>query len=137
MDMEGRRNGREDYKSTTRDVRRLLEDFKAKNVDLVVVDLRFNGGGSLPEAVEMTGLFIDQGPVVQVKGPDGRVQPYPDDRTGRRVERPAGGADQQVQRQRQRDLRRRHPGLRPRHRRGRPRRRTAKARSSSSRSWAG
>src|SRR5690606_22354647 len=70
------------FKSTTRDVRRLLEDFKKKNVDLVVMDLRFNGGGSLPESVEATGLFIDKGPVVQVKGPDGRVQPYPDEEPG-------------------------------------------------------
>jgi carboxyl-terminal processing protease len=82
MDMEGRRAGKADFKSTTRDVRRLLEDFKKKNVDLVVMDLRFNGGGSLPESVEATGLFIDKGPVVQVKGPDGRVQPYPDEEPG-------------------------------------------------------
>jgi carboxyl-terminal processing protease len=82
MDMEGRRQGREDYKSTTRDVRRLLEEFKRKQVDLVVVDLRFNGGGSLPEAVDTTGLFIDRGPVVQVKGPDGQTQPYPDQNAG-------------------------------------------------------
>jgi carboxyl-terminal processing protease len=82
MDMEGRRQGRDDYKSTTRDVRRLLEDFKTKNVDLVVVDLRYNGGGSLPEAVDTSGLFIDQGPVVQVKGPDGRTQPYLDQEPG-------------------------------------------------------
>jgi carboxyl-terminal processing protease len=82
MDMEGRRNGREDYKSAVRDVRRLLEELKAKKVDLVIMDLRFNGGGSLPESVEMTGLFIDQGPVVQVKGPDGRVIPHNDDKPG-------------------------------------------------------
>ena len=82
MDMEGRRQGREDYKSTTRDVRRLLEEFKTKNVDVVVVDLRLNGGGSLTEAVDTTGLFIDQGPVVQVKGPDGKTQPYPDQDPG-------------------------------------------------------
>jgi carboxyl-terminal processing protease len=82
MDMEARRDGRDDYKSTARDVKRLLEGFKEKNVDLVIVDLRFNGGGSLPEAVETTGLFIDQGPVVQVKGTDGRVQPYPDSDAG-------------------------------------------------------
>lgn len=82
MDMEGRRNGREDYKSAVRDVRKLLEELKAKQVDLVVMDLRFNGGGSLPESVEMTGLFIDQGPVVQVKGPDGRVIPHNDDKPG-------------------------------------------------------
>jgi carboxyl-terminal processing protease len=82
MDMEGRRSGKSDFKSTTRDVRRLLEGFKQQNVDLVVMDLRFNGGGSLPESVEATGLFIDKGPVVQVKGPDGRVQPYADEEPG-------------------------------------------------------
>ena len=82
MDMEGRRNGREDYKSAVRDVRKLLEELKSKKVDMVVMDLRFNGGGSLPESVEMTGLFIDQGPVVQVKGPDGRVIPHTDDKPG-------------------------------------------------------
>ncbi|TWU24659.1 carboxy terminal-processing peptidase [Bythopirellula polymerisocia] len=82
MDMEGRRAGKADFKSTTRDVRRLLEEFNQQNVDLVVMDLRFNGGGSLPESVEATGLFIDKGPVVQVKGPDGRVQPYPDEEAG-------------------------------------------------------
>jgi carboxyl-terminal processing protease len=82
MDMEGRRSGKVDFKSTTRDVRRLLEQFKEQKVDLVVMDLRFNGGGSLPESVEATGLFIDKGPVVQVKGPDGRVQPYSDEEPG-------------------------------------------------------
>ena len=82
MDMDGARLGLTDYKSTTRDVRRLLEEFKTKNVDAVVVDLRWNGGGSLTEAVNMTGLFIDNGPVVQVKGPDGRTQPYKDPEPG-------------------------------------------------------
>lgn len=82
MDMEGRRSGREDYKSAVRDVRRLLEELKQQKVDMIVMDLRFNGGGSLPESVEMTGLFIDQGPVVQVKGPDGRVIPHDDDKPG-------------------------------------------------------
>ena len=82
MDIEGRRAGNPNYKSTSRDVRRLLEGFKSQDVDLVVMDLRFNGGGSLPEAVETTGLFIDHGPVVQVKGPDGRIQPYNDDDRG-------------------------------------------------------
>ena len=70
--------GLTDFKSTTRDVRRLLEKFKAEGVDEVVVDLRWNGGGSLTEAVNMTGLFIDTGPVVQVKGSDGRISPYKD-----------------------------------------------------------
>jgi carboxyl-terminal processing protease len=78
MDMDGARLGLSDYKSTTRDVRRLLEEFKGQNVDSVVIDLRWNGGGSLTEAVNMTGLFIDTGPVVQVKGSEGRTQPYKD-----------------------------------------------------------
>ena len=69
MDMEGARIGLPGFRSTTRDVRKLLEGFKQDDVDVVLMDLRFNGGGSLTEAVNMTGLFIDEGPVVQVKGP--------------------------------------------------------------------
>ena len=82
MDMDAARAGDPNYKSTTRDVRRLLEDFNAKGVDAVVIDLRFNGGGSLTEAVNMTGLFIDKGPVVQVKGPKGAAQPFVDPEPG-------------------------------------------------------
>jgi carboxyl-terminal processing protease len=82
MDMDGRRAGNPNYKSTTADVRRLLEDFNRQHVDLVVMDLRFNGGGSLPESVETTGLFIDQGPIVQVKGSNGQIQPYDDEERG-------------------------------------------------------
>jgi len=78
MDMDGARRGIPDFRSTTRDVRRILEDFTAKAVDAVILDLRHNGGGSLTEAINTTGLFIDQGPVVQVKGSDGRVQSYND-----------------------------------------------------------
>jgi carboxyl-terminal processing protease len=78
MDMEGARSGREDYRSTTRDVRKILDDFKSKSVDAVMIDLRRNGGGSLTEAVNLTGLFIKGGPVVQVKGFDGNVEPYED-----------------------------------------------------------
>jgi len=82
MDIEARRNGDPNYKSTARDMRRLLEEFNSQEVDLVIMDLRLNGGGSLPESVEATGLFIDKGPVVQVKGPDGRVTPYLDKDSG-------------------------------------------------------
>lgn len=78
MDMDGARQGLADFKSTTRDVRRILEDFKSKGVDIVALDLRLNGGGSLTEAINLTGLFIDTGPVVQVKDADGRVQHYDD-----------------------------------------------------------
>ena len=69
MDMDGARLGLPTYKSTTRDVRRLLEEFKTKNVDAVVIDLRWNGGGSLTEAVNMTGLFIDTGSGRAGEGP--------------------------------------------------------------------
>jgi len=78
MDMKGAREGNEDFKSCTRDVRRLIDDFNKKGVDAMVLDLRKNGGGSLTEAISLTGLFIEQGPVLQVKDPDGRVQQYDD-----------------------------------------------------------
>jgi carboxyl-terminal processing protease len=73
QDFEGRRSNGSDYASATRDVARLLEGFKQKKLDGVVLDLRNNGGGSLNEAVELTGLFIDQGPVVQVRESGGRI----------------------------------------------------------------
>ena len=57
---------------------RILQDFKQKQVDAVVLNLRLNGGGSLTEAINLTGLFIDEGPVVQVKDSAGRVQQYND-----------------------------------------------------------
>ena len=82
MDMAGARSGQADYKSTTRDCRRLIQDFKQQNVDCVVLDLRDNGGGSLPESISLTGLFIDTGPVVQVKDADDRVQQYDDMEAG-------------------------------------------------------
>ena len=73
QDFEGRRRNAADYASATRDVARLLAGFKADKVDGVVLDLRNNGGGSLDEAIELTGLFIEQGPVVQVRESGGRV----------------------------------------------------------------
>jgi carboxyl-terminal processing protease len=78
MDMDGARQGQADYKSSTRDCKRLIEEFKQKGIDCVVLDLRNNGGGSLPESISLTGLFIDTGPVVQIKDADKRVQQYDD-----------------------------------------------------------
>jgi len=78
MDMDAARLGRPDYKSTTRDVQAILDGFRDKGVDAVLMDLRKNGGGSLTEAIKLTGLFIDEGPVVQVKDADGKVQHYDD-----------------------------------------------------------
>ncbi len=76
MDMAGARLGLPDFKSTTRDVRDILDGFKRDGVDAVVLDLRRNGGGSLTEAISLTGLFLPEGPVVQVKGSRGPGQPY-------------------------------------------------------------
>ncbi|MBP88198.1 MAG: tail-specific protease [Planctomycetaceae bacterium] len=78
MDMEAARDEQNEFRSTTRDVRRILSDFRSKNVDAVVLDLRQNGGGSLTEAITLTGLFIDQGPVVQVKDWANRKQSFND-----------------------------------------------------------
>jgi carboxyl-terminal processing protease len=66
--------GDSNFRSTTRDVRKLLDDLVASNVDGVIIDLRRNGGGSLSEATELTGLFIEKGPVVQVRDSSGKIE---------------------------------------------------------------
>ncbi len=65
--------GDPDFRSTTRDVRKLLKKLRGQKVDGIVIDLRGNGGGALSEAVELTGLFIPEGPVVQVRDSSGDV----------------------------------------------------------------
>lgn len=82
QDFEGRRRNATNYASATRDIAKLLEGFRADKIDGVVLDLRNNGGGSLDEAVELTGLFIDQGPVVQVRESGGRVTVNSDNKPG-------------------------------------------------------
>ncbi len=72
-DIMAQERGDRDYKSTAKDVRRLLKELEAQQVDGIVIDLRRNGGGSLQEAIEVTGLFIKRGPVVQVRHSNGRV----------------------------------------------------------------
>lgn len=74
LDFNALRNRDPNYKSTTRDVKLILDTLKQENVDAVLVDLRFNGGGSLLESVELTGLFIPYGPVVQVRDTRDRVE---------------------------------------------------------------
>ena len=74
LDFAARARGDSDYRSSTRDVRKLLGELAQEKVDGVLIDLRNNGGGSLTEATELTGLFSDQGPVVQVRDGRGRVQ---------------------------------------------------------------
>ncbi|MDH1263474.1 carboxy terminal-processing peptidase [Pseudomonas sp. GD03944] len=82
LDFKAFRAGDPNYKSTTRDVKRLLGELEKEKVDGVVIDLRNNGGGSLQEATELTGLFIDQGPTVLVRNSDGRVDVLADENTG-------------------------------------------------------
>jgi len=79
MDMEGARRGIPEFRSTARDVNRILQDFNRQGADALILDLRHNGGGSLTEAIRVTGLFIDEGPVVQVKDDSGAVKQYNDD----------------------------------------------------------
>ncbi|WP_419535747.1 carboxy terminal-processing peptidase [Endozoicomonas sp.] len=74
IDFKAAQAGDPDYKSTTRDVRRLLEKLKKEKVDGLIIDLRGNGGGSLQEANELTGLFIDKGPTVVVRNNRGRSE---------------------------------------------------------------
>jgi carboxyl-terminal processing protease len=73
-DFEAETRGKADFRSTTRDVRRLVTELAGQGVDGIVIDLRGNGGGSLAEATALTGLFIDTGPVVQVKDAFGKVE---------------------------------------------------------------
>jgi carboxyl-terminal processing protease len=82
LDFKAYRSGDPDYKSTTRDVKRLISELEQENVDGIVIDLRNNGGGSLQEATELTGLFIDQGPTVLVRNSDGRVDVLADEHKG-------------------------------------------------------
>ena len=80
-DTEAVRNREADAVSCTNDCKKLIDDFKAKGVDVVMLDLRGNGGGLLNEAISLSGLFIDKGPVVQVKDVTG-VKVLPDEDEG-------------------------------------------------------
>ena len=75
MDFEAYRARDPDYKSTSRDVFKLLQELSHENIDGIVLDLRSNGGGSLREAIQLTDLFIETGPVVQIRDTQKRVSP--------------------------------------------------------------
>ncbi|HEY6131286.1 MAG TPA: carboxy terminal-processing peptidase, partial [Halioglobus sp.] len=83
IDFDAMRRGEKDYKSTTRDVKNLLQELESDKVDGIVIDLRNNGGGSLQEANELTGLFIEYGPTVQIRHSSRRVW-----RDGKRLRSP-------------------------------------------------
>jgi carboxyl-terminal processing protease len=74
QDYDARSRGEEDYVSTTRDVRRLINELEDEGIDGLVIDLRGNGGGHLSEATSLTGLFVGDGPIVQLKDTNGRIE---------------------------------------------------------------
>jgi carboxyl-terminal processing protease len=82
QDIAAQNAGDENYRSTTRDVRRLIAELRKEDVDGLVLDLRGNGGGYLPEATALTGLFVDRGPVVQLKDTSGRLEVLEDPEPG-------------------------------------------------------
>ncbi len=79
IDFEERSAGIQNYKSTTRDVRILLDSLNKLGMDALIIDLRYNGGGSLDEAIDLTGLFIPSGPVVQVRNTDKTIDVLSDE----------------------------------------------------------
>ena len=82
LDMDGAKSGKANFRSTTADMKVILKKFRESKVDAVILDLSKNGGGSLPESVSTTGLFIDSGSVVQVKSPNGPVDSLDDEERG-------------------------------------------------------
>ncbi|WP_129777536.1 carboxy terminal-processing peptidase [Peristeroidobacter soli] len=74
QDFEAKSSGAKDYRSTTRDVQKLLTELKAEKMDALIMDLRGNGGGHLTEATALSGLFIPAGPIVQLRETGGRVE---------------------------------------------------------------
>jgi carboxyl-terminal processing protease len=82
QDFQARVAGDEEYRSTTRDVRRLIGELREDGVDAIVMDLRNNGGGHLSEATGLVGLFVDKGPVVQLKETSGRTEVLEDPEPG-------------------------------------------------------
>ncbi len=74
INFEDAQKGLKNYKSVTRDVKKCIDSLKSLSVDGIIIDLRNNGGGSLQEAIDLTGLFIETGPVVQIKSASGRIE---------------------------------------------------------------
>ncbi len=82
QDFQARMDGEANYRSTTRDVRQLIGELRAEGIDSLVVDLRDNGGGHLSEATSLVGLFVERGPVVQLRETSGRIEVLDDPEPG-------------------------------------------------------
>ena len=79
IDFRAAMSGDPDYRSSTRDVEKLIRELQQENISGLIIDLRNNGGGSLKEANDLTGLFISEGPVVQIRGAGNRIEPLNDE----------------------------------------------------------
>ena len=88
IDFNAWRNKDPDFRSSSKDVKDILNQFNLKNVDAVIVDLRGNSGGSLYEANKLTGLFISSGPTLQVKESNGNIRPWGDARAKQAWKKP-------------------------------------------------
>ena len=82
QDFDAKTAGRDDYKSTTKDVEKIIKQLTKQDLSGLIIDVRNNGGGSLSEATSLTGLFINKGPVVQVKNWRGRLDLERDEQKG-------------------------------------------------------
>jgi carboxyl-terminal processing protease len=82
QDFQSRVAGDADYRSTTRDVRRLIDELRGEGIESLVMDLRDNGGGHLSEATSLVGLFVERGPVVQLRETNGRIEVLDDPEPG-------------------------------------------------------
>tara|TARA_B100000767_G_scaffold114363_1_gene109104 strand:+ start:704 stop:2602 length:1899 start_codon:yes stop_codon:yes gene_type:complete len=88
IDFNAWRNKDPDFRSSSKDVKDILNQFNLKNVDAVIVDLRGNSGGSLYEANKLTGLFVSSGPTLQVKESNGNIRPWGDARAKQAWKKP-------------------------------------------------
>mgnify|MGYP002014975032 FL=1 len=84
-DFKSMMDGNQDYASTTKDVKRIIKELKEKNIDALILDLRSNGGGHLTEATALSGLFIENGPIVQLRNANGRISRLDDPDPSRRL----------------------------------------------------
>ena len=84
-DFKSMMDGNRDYASTTKDVKRIINELKEKNIDALILDLRSNGGGHLTEATALSGLFIENGPIVQLRNANGRISRLDDPDPSRRL----------------------------------------------------
>jgi carboxyl-terminal processing protease len=82
QDFQARVAGDAEYRSTTRDVRRLIDELRNEGIGSLVIDLRDNGGGHLSEATSLVGLFVERGPVVQLRETNGRIEVLDDPEPG-------------------------------------------------------